>query len=426
MSGRAYISYRKGLHLQEAQLLHSALEKRLPSGVARFDANESNPTTSWLGELRRADPNRTVIFVLASEAWVDMRDASGTRLLAQEGDPLRQELLAGIENGAIMIPVVLDGAYPISIARLPEELWPVFLRPAERFRPEAQDEDASRLAALVKEALKPAPRRMSIAGAALFGAGALAAGAALGVGFQNGWFSDEAIPPVISAAITPEGNGGELYTDADLDEAAAAARAEVEERLATLEAELATAREALEQARAEAEAERAALEQQLADAREAVEQARTDASARQETLEIQLEALREEAKASERELREAVMAREVAVARAAQEKEARMAAEDAVARLEDTIAVQEAAAEEAAAKTAVAEAAAAAAQAAAEEAEKAREAEAAAAAEAAVEAEALARAAEAAAEAETAAEAANNGDGGSRRCGKFRGRRPGC
>lgn len=387
MARKVVISYRKGLHAVEAERLQAALEKRLRRVAILLDADQTTARSAWADAIASFTPGQTALLVIASESLIDQRAETGLRLLQSPDDPMRRELEAALAQKIAIVPVVVDGANPLSVARLPDELWPVFLQPAARFREDTAEEDADRLAARIAEALAPQPKRVSLKSAAAVGFVALLGGAALGAGLLA---PEAAAPPIIISDAEEEATE-------DVETAALA----VEGRLARLETELTAARAALREARADFAAERAALTTELATAEDALANARADAPERAAALEDELERLRAAAAASERALTAAIEAREAANARAAAEETARRAAETRAAEAEQTAAAL--AAQSATASDATtAESANAALAAARREAEAAEAAAAAARADAA---EAAAREAAAAADAEATADA---------------------
>ena len=122
MSARApylFISYRKADAGHAAGRLYSDLERELAPGQVFLDKERLEGGDAWPERLRAEVERATVMIVLVGKRWLRVQDPhTGDRRLNVPGDWVRTEIEIGLDAVPTVVPVLVDGAAPLTVASL--------------------------------------------------------------------------------------------------------------------------------------------------------------------------------------------------------------------------------------------------------------------------------------------------------------------
>ena len=120
MSSRVFISYRSSDGADKATALARDLDARFGDDQIFLDKEDLAPGARWRDEIARALGNSPVLLVLVTPNYLGALDVHGQRCIDRADDPARDELQAGIDAGARIIPLLCDGVAALpSAAELP-------------------------------------------------------------------------------------------------------------------------------------------------------------------------------------------------------------------------------------------------------------------------------------------------------------------
>lgn len=153
MSAKApylFISYRKADAGHAAGRLYSDLERELAPGQVFLDKERLEGGDAWPERLRSEVARATVMIVLIGKRWLRVQDPhTGDRRLNVPSDWVRTEIEIGLDTVAVVVPVLVDGAAPLTVATL--QTVPSIKKLAETHSMRLRDEDwNSDIAALKK------------------------------------------------------------------------------------------------------------------------------------------------------------------------------------------------------------------------------------------------------------------------------------
>lgn len=109
----------------------AALMRDLARGFCRDSVfldqrDESLPIGSrWSVEIERAASHCEAMLVLMGAQWIDCKLPDGRRRLLVEDDPVRREVVLGLQCGALMLPLLFEGGRTPSVDDLPPDLLPL-------------------------------------------------------------------------------------------------------------------------------------------------------------------------------------------------------------------------------------------------------------------------------------------------------------
>ncbi len=157
MSGKIFISYRRGDEPGFTQALFGRLEQAFPAGRIFIDVDSITPGQDFALVLESQVAQCDTLLAVIGKGWLDARDERGNRRLDDPNDFVRFEIESAIKQGKRVIPVLVHDAQMPRRDDLPEALRPLAGRHAvrlthERFGAETQ--------ALVK-ALQQAPAEVA-------------------------------------------------------------------------------------------------------------------------------------------------------------------------------------------------------------------------------------------------------------------------
>lgn len=170
-----FISYRRDDSAGYARALYDALAHRFGPERVFMDVDDLRGGQAFADVIRHAVGDAKVLLVLIGRRWQGAA-ADGRTRLDDPADFVHQEVLAGLQGGLRVVPVLLDGAPMPAAAQLPPALQPLAGRHAVTLAPSDYEAGVQRLlAALDDLPARPARRRFAWAiGAGLLVAGGLA------------------------------------------------------------------------------------------------------------------------------------------------------------------------------------------------------------------------------------------------------------
>jgi pterin-4a-carbinolamine dehydratase len=150
MKPLSFINYRRADSQQAAIGLYIQLRTRIGPPSVFMDRSGISAGDIWSQRLRDAMDAATVVLALIGPNWLTSADEYGRRRLDIANDWVRTELLAAIEKGKIIIPVLLGAQSQVPpAAALPECLMAVLDHQAYGLRDDHWDSDLDQLVRLL-------------------------------------------------------------------------------------------------------------------------------------------------------------------------------------------------------------------------------------------------------------------------------------
>jgi hypothetical protein len=114
-----FISYRKADAGYAASRLYADLERELAPGQVFLDKERLEGGDRWPERLRTEVERATVMLVLIGERWLKVQDPhTGDRRLNVPDDWVRTEIETGLQAVPVVVPVLVDGAEPLTASML--------------------------------------------------------------------------------------------------------------------------------------------------------------------------------------------------------------------------------------------------------------------------------------------------------------------
>lgn len=191
-AGSVFISYRRDDSAGYARALGDALAREFGPERVFIDVDDIAAGSAFSEVIQHQLGRATLLLVLMGRRWRGEREGGPPRILDAE-DFVRREVASGLARGAVVLPVLLDGAAMPEAELLPPELQALVGRQALSLDNARYADDLQRLMDAVRaviappQAAAPPPRRR----ATLF----LAAGAgAVLVAAAAWWGLNRAVP----------------------------------------------------------------------------------------------------------------------------------------------------------------------------------------------------------------------------------------
>lgn len=208
-----FISYRRDDTAGFAGRLYDDLTERFGAGSVFMDVDTIRPGQDFAEVLRTAVRQSGVLLAVIGPAWLTLTGPSGSRRLDDEGDFVRAEIETALQEGRLVIPVLVQGAMMPKAGDLPESLRPLAQRHAVEISHGRWRADVELLAESIAAAglARPAPPVTGLRGGlaapparwlALGAAGLAAILAGLfALGGLRGGSSATASPPATATAL---------------------------------------------------------------------------------------------------------------------------------------------------------------------------------------------------------------------------------
>lgn len=197
-AGQVFISYRRDDSAGYARALGDALAREFGAGRVFIDVDDIAAGQAFGDVIRRQLDNAQLVLVLMGRRWLGEREGALPRVFDAD-DFVRREVASGLARGAVVLPVLLDGAAMPRAEQLPADIRALVQRQALSVDNTRYAADLQRLMQAVRSLIGPtvapvaapasAPRRRWV-GAAGVGVLLLAAGA--------WWGGKNRVPPRVA------------------------------------------------------------------------------------------------------------------------------------------------------------------------------------------------------------------------------------
>lgn len=141
---KVFISYRRDDTRDLSGRVADRLKAHRLLGDVFFDTSSIEAGASFLTEIQRALTRDPVCLVMIGSVWRGLRP-DGTARIDDPADVVRGEVVAALDGGLRIIPVLAEGTPPLSSEALPEPLRPLAGISAVKLRHESFDQDMDRL-----------------------------------------------------------------------------------------------------------------------------------------------------------------------------------------------------------------------------------------------------------------------------------------
>lgn len=197
---KVFLSYRRSDSAGHAGRLFDRLGDRFGKEHLFMDVAAIEAGADFVDAIEAAVGSCEVLVVLIGPRWLEAADADGNRRIDDPEDFVRLEILAGLEYGRPVIPVLVDGARMPGFDDLPEALAGLARRNAIEISNSRWDYDVERLLTAITDLGVEPQRRGFGAGAGRGGPGSVVAAAVAVLLLAGGawWWSrsgGEAAPP---------------------------------------------------------------------------------------------------------------------------------------------------------------------------------------------------------------------------------------
>ncbi|MGE3513494.1 MAG: TIR domain-containing protein, partial [Vicinamibacterales bacterium] len=151
-----FVCYRRSDSGPYALSIAQALRKEFGEFAVYMDTSSIRPGSEWPSSLRKALGEAKVVVVVIGQQWATVKDSDkDTPRLAAPDDWVRQEVLAALSTGKLVLPVLIDGAQLPRRQLLPDELKPLLDRNAVDLRQSYFHHDIELLTAAIRAGLPP-------------------------------------------------------------------------------------------------------------------------------------------------------------------------------------------------------------------------------------------------------------------------------
>lgn len=152
---RVFISYRRDDSAGHASRLYDHLNRHYPQDVF-IDVEQIDDGKRWDREIRAKAEACKVLLVVIGPKWLTAQDKAGRRRIDQRNDWVRNEIAAGLTNGALVIPILVDNATIPAKNDLPKSIQELVLHQDRPFRHRGAETDVAELIARIEKVLGPA------------------------------------------------------------------------------------------------------------------------------------------------------------------------------------------------------------------------------------------------------------------------------
>jgi len=144
-AGRVFISYRRDDARGSTGRIYDRLVGRFGKNQVFMDVDTIALGVDFAEAIRQAVSTCQVLVAVIGPRWLTATDEDGRRRLDDPDDFVRLEIVAALERGIRVIPILVEGAVMPREQELPEDLVGLSRRNAHRMRHESFDSDTDRL-----------------------------------------------------------------------------------------------------------------------------------------------------------------------------------------------------------------------------------------------------------------------------------------
>lgn len=145
-----FISYRRQDSAYIAGRLHDVLASQFGKHRVFRDIDTMGPGTDFVQAIRAGVDGCDAVVVVIGNGWLDAAGEDGSRRLDDPNDWVRLEIANGLEQGALVVPVLVEGARMPAEADLPDPLKPLARRNALDLTDERWDYDVGSLVGAIR------------------------------------------------------------------------------------------------------------------------------------------------------------------------------------------------------------------------------------------------------------------------------------
>ena len=131
---KLFISYRRDDSQHQADRLHAALQRVLPSRNIFIDIDGVPAGIDFVRHIGDQVGQCDILLALIGPEWLQVTDTQGRRRLDDPGDFVRIEIATALSRGIIVAPVLLDGARMPRSEQLPSDIAELTKRNAVEVR----------------------------------------------------------------------------------------------------------------------------------------------------------------------------------------------------------------------------------------------------------------------------------------------------
>lgn len=158
MSG-VFISYRRSDSRGTAGRVYDTLADRFGSDRVFRDLDALEPGAVYEGAIERFISSCDVVVAVIGNQWLEVRDETGRRRIDDPADLVRRELEAALDQGKLVIPLLVEDATMPPPGALPGGLAALAGRNALMISDTRWDYDLGRLAEVLQRKLEPGATR---------------------------------------------------------------------------------------------------------------------------------------------------------------------------------------------------------------------------------------------------------------------------
>lgn len=155
--GAVFISYRRGDSSGTAGRLYDRMTAALGRQRVFMDVDSIEPGLDFIEVLDRHLGECEVLLAVIGPHWLIANDAHGRRRIDDEADFVRLEIVGALSRGIRVIPILVDGAAPVSASDLPGELKALARRQAIEVRHERFGADTDQIADTLRKIMNEYP-----------------------------------------------------------------------------------------------------------------------------------------------------------------------------------------------------------------------------------------------------------------------------
>ena len=150
-----FISYRRQDTAAYAGRIYDRLAAKYGEHIVFMDIDRIEPGQDFVDAINHSMAEAGVLLVLIGREWIKMTDKSGVPRLDNPEDFVRLEILAGLEQKTVIIPVLLADAEMPSAQALPAPLQPFARRNAIEISDSRFHSDVDRLIEAIEKIFNP-------------------------------------------------------------------------------------------------------------------------------------------------------------------------------------------------------------------------------------------------------------------------------
>ena len=150
-----FISYRRQDTAAYAGRIYDRLSAKYGEHNVFMDIDRIEPGQDFVDAINHSVAEAGVLLVLIGREWIKMTDKSGVPRLENPEDFVRLEILAGLEQKTVIVPVLLADAEMPSAQALPAPLQPFARRNAIEISDSRFHSDVDRLIEAIEKIFNP-------------------------------------------------------------------------------------------------------------------------------------------------------------------------------------------------------------------------------------------------------------------------------